>query len=334
MGRTTVYNNITSEEKIAKINPQNKELLNDFLDYLVSIDRAPSTIKNYKADLLVFFCWCLDNLNNKYFVELTKRELTRFQSHALNIWGWSSNRVRNVKSALSSLSNYIENILDDEIEGFKPIVRKIEDPVKQPVREKSVFEKTELDELLQQLVDDGQYQKACGLALAIASGRRKSELCRFKVEYFKDENIIHDSLYKTPEKIKTKGRGKGKFINIYVLVDWFKKYFDLWMQERRRLGICSEWLLVTEKDGNYEQITPTTLDSWAETFDKMCNKPFYWHSLRHFFVTELQKQGIPDGVIQDVIAWQSADMVKLYSDLSADEQIGKWFSLPDKTKED
>ena len=60
MGRTTVYNNITSEDKIAKINPQNKELLNDFLDYLVSIDRAPSTIKNYKADLLVFFCWCLE----------------------------------------------------------------------------------------------------------------------------------------------------------------------------------------------------------------------------------------------------------------------------------
>ena len=122
MGRKTVYNAITSDEKIAQINKKNMELVNDFLDYMRSIDRAPTTIKNYRADLLVFFCWCLEHLDNKYFVDLTKREIARFQSYALTEWGWSSNRTRNVKSVLSSLSNYIENILDDEIKGFKPII--------------------------------------------------------------------------------------------------------------------------------------------------------------------------------------------------------------------
>ena len=110
MGRKTVYNAITSDEKIAQINKKNMELVNDFLDYMRSIDRAPTTIKNYRADLLVFFCWCLEHLDNKYFVDLTKREIARFQSYALTEWGWSSNRTRNVKAVLSSLSNYIENI--------------------------------------------------------------------------------------------------------------------------------------------------------------------------------------------------------------------------------
>lgn len=334
MGRTTVYNAITSEEKIAKINKKNMELVNDFLDYLKSIDRAPTTIKNYRADLMVFFCWCLENLDNKYFVDLTKREISRFQSHALTVWGWSSNRVKNVKAVLSSLSNYIENILDDEIVGFKPIIRKIEDPVRQPARDKTVFEKSELTRLLDILVEKKQYQKACALALAIASGRRKSELCRFKVSYFADENILYGSLYKTPEKVKTKGRGKGKFINIYVLVNAFKKYFDLWMEERERLGIKSEWLLVGKPDekGDYLPMTTTTLDSWAVTFTRLVGKPFYWHSLRHFFVSELQRSGIPDGVIQEIVCWQSADMVKVYSDLTADEQIGKYFSVEDPHK--
>ena len=71
MGRSTVYNNITSPEKIAAINPENISLMNDFLEYLESVGRAESTIKNYKADLLVFFCWCEDNLNNKYFVDFS-----------------------------------------------------------------------------------------------------------------------------------------------------------------------------------------------------------------------------------------------------------------------
>ena len=88
---------------------------------------------------------------------------------------------------------------------------------------------------LETLVEKKKYQTACAVALAIFSGARKSELTRFKVDYFNEENIIFDALFKTKEKIKTKGRGKGKFIHKYVLLD-FKKYFDLWMAERERLG--------------------------------------------------------------------------------------------------
>lgn len=48
MGRTTIYNKITNEESIKKINPNNKQLCEDFLEYLASIDRAPSTINGYR----------------------------------------------------------------------------------------------------------------------------------------------------------------------------------------------------------------------------------------------------------------------------------------------
>ena len=328
MGRSTVYNSITSPEKIAAINPENVTLMNDFLEYLESVGRAESTIKNYKADLLVFFCWCEDSLNNKYFVELTKREIARFQNHALNEWGWSSNRLRTVKAALSSLSNFIENILDDEIKGFKPIIRKIESPVREAVREKSVFLTQDIVEIADKLVEMGEYQKACALMLAAASGRRKSELCRFKVNFFDDENIIYGSLYKSPEKIRTKGRGKqGKQLNVYVLAKLFKPYFDLWMKERERLGIESEWLLVNYDKSTKisEPIAVSTLDSWGATINSMSKSPFYWHSLRHMFVSELQRSGIPDGVIQGLQGWTSAEMLRVYSDLETDEQLGDYF---------
>ena len=128
MGRSTVYNQITSPEKIAQINAENKALIDDFLNYLESVGRAATTIKNYRADLLVFFCWNLEELGNKSFVKITKREIVRFQNHAMKIWGWSSNRLRTVKAALSSLGNYIETILDEEYEDFRSIVRKVESP--------------------------------------------------------------------------------------------------------------------------------------------------------------------------------------------------------------
>ena len=38
-GRTTVYNDITSDEKLKSVNNENIKLEEDFLDYLVSIDQ-------------------------------------------------------------------------------------------------------------------------------------------------------------------------------------------------------------------------------------------------------------------------------------------------------
>ena len=66
-GRKTVYNSISSPEKLAKVNPENIQLGNDFLEYLTSIDRSKSTVDAYRNDLNIFWCWNLDNNNNKFF---------------------------------------------------------------------------------------------------------------------------------------------------------------------------------------------------------------------------------------------------------------------------
>lgn len=324
MGRTTVYNSITSPEKIEQINPENTALLDDFLEYLKSIGRAETTIKNYKADLLVFFCWCEDELGNKFFVDLTKREIARFQNHALSVWGWSSNRLRTVKAAISSLSNFIENILDDEIKGFKSIVRKIESPPKTLVREKSIFTDDDITNILNTLVEREEYVKACFVALGAYSGRRKSELLRFRVSDFDDDKLVcGGALYKSAP-IRTKGRGGGKYIPCYVLAKKFKPYFDLWMEWRKANGIDSEWLFPRANDPT-AQMTPSTVDGWCDELSAIAGQPFYVHGLRHSFVTTLSKAGIPDGVIQSIIAWDTAEMVRLYNDTTDDELISAYF---------
>jgi integrase len=323
MGRKTVYNNITSEELINQISTQNKDLMNDFLDYLSSVDRSIKTINSYRSDLEIFFVWNLQNNNNKYFVELTKRELAKFQNHALNTWEWSPNRIRRVKSTLSSMSKYIENILDDEIENFRPIISKIESPKKEPRREKTIIPDEEVDRVLNELVEKGKYQMAVALSLAAMSGARKSELLLFKVDFFKDENIVFDALYKT-DKIRTKGFGKmGKQLNKYVVID-FKKYLDLWIEKRKELGIESEWLFVKEKTG--EQLKVSTLDSWAEILSRRFETDFYWHCMRHYLATKLRKYNLPTAIIQEFFGWSNSAMVDIYDDTEKSDEFGKYFT--------
>lgn len=326
MGRKTKQNRICTPELISQINPKNIRLIGDFLEYLRSVGKAESTVKAYSSDLYIFFVWVLQNADNKYFPEVSKRDIVSYQNWLLWDNENSPARVRRLKATLSSLSNYISNILDDELPNFRPIVRKIENPINEPSREKTVLSDEQADTLLSYLAERGQYEKACCFALACYSGRRKSELVRFKVSYFDDENIIYGSLYKTPEKIRTKGRGvNGKMLTCYVLSKPFKPYLDLWMQKRRELGIESEWLF-PDRDDPTQPIPVSTLNSWAETFSNILGIPIYWHSLRHFFTTSLAKANLPDSIIQSIVGWDSADMVRVYVDLDTDEEIGKYFA--------
>lgn len=328
-GRTTVYNNITSEEKLAQVNEDNLELEDDFLEHLTSTDRSPNTIFQYKSALHIFWVWNLEHNKNKFFIDLTKREVSKFQNHALNVWGWSPRRMRFVKSTMRSLENYILNILDDEYPDYKRIWDKIENPVNEAVREQPIFTDEELEELLNKLVERKEYMKACVLALMIYGGRRKSEIPRFKVSYFDKENLICEgALYKTPEKIKTKGRGKrGKMLYCYTLAKPFQPYFDMWLQERERQGIESEWLFPYYKDGVWlnEPMSTTTLDSYAKTFTKLAGKPWFPHLCRHRATTRYVEAGIPANVIKDIFGWSDVGLVDVYSDLEAEDTFDKYF---------
>jgi len=328
-GRSTVYNSITSEDKLEQVCEDNLQLEDDFLEYLTSTDRAKSTIKQYKANLHVFWCWNLEFNKNKSFVELTKREITKFQNHALNVWNWSPSRVRTVKAVMRSLENYIITILDDEYPDYKQIWNKIESPANEAVRKKTVFQTTDLQTLLDKLVERKEYDKACMLSLAMNSGRRKAELIRFKVSYFDDENLIcNGALYKTPEKVVTKGRGqRGKLLDIYILAKQFKPYLNLWLKQREELGITTDTLFPDYVDGKYvdESIGISTMNSWANTFSRLIGQPFYFHSVRHYFCTSLLEANLPEGIVQDIIGWSSSDMLRIYDDRELDTQFDKYF---------
>lgn len=328
MPRKTRQNDITSPELLKLVNEENMRLKEDFLGYLKSIQRSPKTIAGYSNDLDIFWVWNLQHNKNKFFPQISKRDFAAFQYWLINENGNSPARVRRIKSSISSMSNFVEDILDDEPEfkGYRSTVRKIENPAMQQVRKKTVWSDEALDKLLNDLMETGEYKKACALALAMCSGRRKSELCRFRVSDFAEENLIcNGALYKTSEPIQTKGFGLGKYIYCYTLAKKFKPYLDAWLKEREEKGIESEWLLPSSNDPS-EQLGESTLSSWATTFSRMTDDDFYWHSLRHYFTTHLVRAGLPDSVITQIVGWESADMCKVYTDIDADEQIGMYFN--------
>ena len=327
MGRKSIYNRgLVTQEKWEAVSPENKELLSDFMEYCIASNKSPATRYQYQKQLEMFFCWNVEFNKNKFFVDIKKRDFLRFLGYLADELGGSPSRINSLISSLSSISSCIERVLDDEYPGFKNCIKSFEPVLRNASREKTVLSNDEIDDCLNKLIEREKYQEACFLALLAASGMRKSEVIQMRVEFFTEDSVVMGCMYST-RKIRTKGRGKeGKQIGRYVFRDIFDKYLKLWLQERERLGIKSEYLFVVYREGEYIPAKISTINSWSRLLSKILGVPFYPHCVRHYFVTYLKRKGYPDDVIKALVKWESTAMIAIYNDIDDAEELETFFS--------
>lgn len=321
MGRKTQHNLYVTEENWGKVNSDNKQLFNDFIDYCKTEDKSPQTIKVYKSNIKIFLVWLLVYAHNKRFVDITKRDIMQFQNWMINTMELSPARVKNLRAPVSSMSTFIEDILDDEYPDFKNIVSKIKPPVKQDVRTKTVLSNEQVEMLIKKLVEEKDYQKACFVACLAASGVRKGEIIEFKVSFFDKKALDTEGMYHTP-KIRTKGHGKlGKQLVKYIIKDIAQPYFDLWMKEREKLGITVDDLFVVEHDEQWCPIKVGTVNGWMNYFSKILNIDCYTHAFRHYSATWLKRNGATIDQIKEFLGHNNTATTQIYIDIDAAENM-------------
>lgn len=319
--RTTVYNrNLVTEELWNKVNPENKSLLEEFLEYKKSTGKSEETIYQYSSQIKIFLVWLLEHAKNKEFIDINKRDIIKFQGYCINTLKHSPARVRSMRSAISSLSIYIENILDDLYPDFRNIVNKIEAPKLTPVREKVILNMDESLEVCEKLYNDNRIQLACFLSIAMFSGLRKQEMTRLLYEDFTTNvQIVHDCFYKTtPIKLKgDKNKKESKLI-------WNRcdKYLKAWIKYRQDNNINCKYLFCREDNGNYVKLLVSTINSYVETISSYYGYPVYMHSYRHLYSTFLLESGIPAEVVQMLLSHEDVSTtLKFYDDRDKDDTL-------------
>lgn len=326
MARKTFRKTIVTPELLEEINPKNKKLVKRFLKEK-NTRCSEKTIINYTSDLNIFFCWNVLENENKFFVDLKKIDLADFFAFATEELKWGSARFSRMRSALSSLSEFIERFYDEDYPNFKNIVLKaIELMPKVARRRKTVLSEEQVEKLLNHLSEINRPQEACLLALAICSGARKSELLRFDLDLIDENNTAFDDLFiETKEKIKTKGFTKeGKLLYKYIIKDLFLPYYHKWLAAREEImkkhNIEEHNKLFIKSTGEPAKVS--TIDSWIKKWSEYLGEDVYMHSLRHYTCTYLSRIGMESELVIEIFGWSSSDMYKIYNDLSAKDK--KW----------
>ena len=341
--RNTFRKIITSPELIEKINPVNKKLVERFLKNF-NTKRSDASVEVYRSNYNIFFCWNEIYNDNISFIDIKKSQMLDFFDFCVSELKWSPNRYSQMWSSLSSLSNFIENILDDEYPTFRNIVRKIEKIPKTTIREKTVLSEKQVDNLFKKLEDLELYREACLLALAISSGARVSELFRFDLDIIDEENDAFDGLFlETKKEIKTKGAGKqGAMKYKYIIKDIFVPRYHKWLEKRKEImkkNNKEHNKLFIKSNG--EPACPADARRWMKKWEKFLKEDeetnpegkdiaIYPHCFRHYIVTHLSRIGLESDFIIAIMGWKSADMYSIYNDLTAKEK--GWKSL-DKLKD-
>ena len=73
-------NSLTTPALLLQVNPKNKELLDEFIEYCRSTQKSETTIKGYISDINIAFVWSLQHNNNMFFVDWKKKHIVKYQN--------------------------------------------------------------------------------------------------------------------------------------------------------------------------------------------------------------------------------------------------------------
>lgn len=190
-----------TNEIYEKVCSENKELLEDYILEMKSQKKAKGTISQYEFDIKAFFCWNHENNKNKSILDCKKRVFRKFFLDCQDS-GSSGARLNRQQCSLRTMLEFACGD-DDLYEDYEiNAMRSVKGVVKEGVREIVFLEDSQIQELIDELVNRKKYKVAMFVALAYESAGRKNELAQV------DRSSFHNNGNETNEVI---GKRNKKF---------------------------------------------------------------------------------------------------------------------------
>ena len=282
-----------------KVNSETRDLVEEYLG--VSKQLSPRTKEQYTTCLKQFFYYVFEQMRDKPFYKITKRDFMKYMSY-MQDRGLSSSAIGLRKSSISSFCNYIENIVMDDVEeykNFRNFTRGMPSIAKNQVYNKVAITKDEYDLMIKTLEAKNDYLGLAWVATAFNVASRRAEIIQFKTEIL-NYDIADGQNYVLSHVV----RGKGKSIDgkplRYMINDEALKYMKLWIENRKHE---SEHIFTVKYGGVIKPIST----SWANDFCKNILSPILGRRVHpHLFkasaISYLLGKGVDLKVVSKYVA--------------------------------
>lgn len=326
-----VYNQVFDPAIWDQVNPQSKELLDDFILDMRSRKLSPITIHQYESDLRAFFCHLYRAYSNRLVLELTRKDLMRYALVLVEERGLSSSRRNTLMASLRSMLEYAE--LDDDWNYEVNAARLIKSLQREPVRPIIFLEDSRVMKLFDDLLQLGKYQEATLLMLAYESAGRRAELAQVEKFSFLDPCRNNTNV--------VVGKGRKKFSLVYF--DTTRQAALKWLEQRGEDDIAD--LFVAGDGSTRHEATPIDVYYMFKGMRALLEdllgddeQEFGTHSMRHSALTNyrngthnvcrlLGKAGFTIDQLQILAHHESADTTLSYLPDITNQELEGMFGI-------
>lgn len=252
-----------TDEEWENVTEYNRDKVEEFL--YESVHLSPSSLRQYKSGLRIFYKWVDDRLNGKKVYEIKKKDFMRYQNF-LARRGMSSNAIKFKRSAVSSMNKYLINFYEDEpeFETFRNFVEGVPNPSPNKVYDKIPLTKEEVQYVKDTLLENENYIVLAAFSVFYDTGCRRAEAVQLRKEIVDYESVKDKEgnpigVYKTHD-VRTKGAGEQGNLRPLLLSDEAMGHINLWLENRGE-DDC-EYIFASKRNGKYEQISLSTVNYW------------------------------------------------------------------------
>jgi site-specific recombinase XerD len=287
-----------TDELWETVNKFNRDMVQDYLDN--QADLSAKTRPAYRSGLRVFFVWVKDNLKDKDFTQIKKKEFQKYLNWLTNR-GLSDSAIRFKKSCVSTFCNYVMMMYEEDYPTFRNFTVGLKVVQTGYVHEKVPLTPDEYLNLCQELERREEWQKLAYLVFSYSTGCRRAEarqLLKEVVDYpakekaikIVDENGKETSAiskqYLT-HTIRCKGKsvvGKPRRLKFGEdAMSWLKKWLEI-----RGEDDCPFMFVVKTKDGNTRQVGEGIFNDWCSgLFTEIVKRRCHPHLFRESRATNL-----------------------------------------------
>lgn len=277
MEKKNIYNKFYTKEKWEQVNKYNKSLMDDYLLECKSKGRKQTTLDQYKNDIRVVCIYILEELDNKPFYKLKKKDFRNlilfFKEKKM-----SNARVNRLMSAVRTMLAFAEDDEDyEEIEVNQ--CAKIKGLQKEEAREIIFLTDEEVMHIYNTLISKEKYQQATLCALLYESLGRRNELVQVRYDDISEDRVMCNT-----QVIAKRGKRYRPMYN-----DLTKKAYKLYKEQRGEDECLSLWKSISGTEADKD-----TLYSWVVNWREYIKdftgeyKPFNPHSFRHSGATNYE----------------------------------------------
>lgn len=323
-----------TQEEWEKCNEFNRNIVDEFLNN--SFHLSPQSKKAYRSNLMIWFNWVRQNLNNKPQHEIKPLEYLRFQSWLLAM-GHSSSDVSNKRSAISSLCNYMEMYYIDQFPQFRTCIAKgMSKPEAKFVREKEPPTKEEMEMLFKELEAREEWQKLAYLKYTYDTGCRRAESIQLLKEVVDYDPVVKEKevededgnvktvtiKYYRSNSTRCKGRGETGKVRKLVFTQDTMDAIKKWLEVRGEDN-CP-YVFIAGSGDDARQISDSAINKWCSgLFTQILGRRFHPHILREAKATiSVVEEGKSAEAVQRLLGHESVETtIKHYIIKDDDDDI-------------